>query len=87
MAEARLRSGFIEGYQFMVEFDIANFFGESYHTGSEALGSTLIGGCWLWAVPASGMPAGTLTARDKGTPQGALLTPPTQLATSALRCR
>src|SRR3981189_1564316 len=27
----RLRAGFIEGYQFVVEFDIANFFGEIDH--------------------------------------------------------
>jgi RNA-directed DNA polymerase len=28
MAKQRLRTGFIEGYRFVVEFDIANFFGE-----------------------------------------------------------
>jgi RNA-directed DNA polymerase len=27
----RLRTGFIEGYRFVVEFDIANFFGEIDH--------------------------------------------------------
>lgn len=31
MAMERLRTGFIEGYQFVVEFDIANFFGEIDH--------------------------------------------------------
>ncbi|HVQ84389.1 MAG TPA: reverse transcriptase domain-containing protein [Mycobacterium sp.] len=31
MANERLRRGFIEGYQFVVEFDIANFFGEIDH--------------------------------------------------------
>ncbi|WP_262490808.1 group II intron reverse transcriptase/maturase [Mycobacterium simiae] len=31
MAKERLRTGFIEGYQFVVEFDIANFFGEIDH--------------------------------------------------------
>ena len=31
MAKERLRRGFIEGYQFVVEFDIANFFGEIDH--------------------------------------------------------
>jgi RNA-directed DNA polymerase len=30
---------------------------------------------------------GTLVARDRGTPQGSAMTPPTQLATSASRCR
>ena len=30
-AMERLRTGFIEGYQFVVEFDIANFFGEIDH--------------------------------------------------------
>ena len=31
MAKERLRTGLIEGHQFMVEFDIANFFGEIDH--------------------------------------------------------
>ena len=31
MAKERLRRGFIEGYQFVVEFGIANFFGEIDH--------------------------------------------------------
>jgi RNA-directed DNA polymerase len=31
MAKERLRTGFIEGHQFVVEFDIANFFGEIDH--------------------------------------------------------
>ena len=31
MAKERLRTGFIEGYRFVVEFDIANFFGEIDH--------------------------------------------------------
>jgi RNA-directed DNA polymerase len=31
MAKERLRTGFIEGYQFVAEFDIANFFGEIDH--------------------------------------------------------
>lgn len=31
MAMERLRTGFIEGYRFVVEFDIANFFGEIDH--------------------------------------------------------
>ena len=31
MAKERLRRGFIEGYPFVVEFDIANFFGEIDH--------------------------------------------------------
>jgi RNA-directed DNA polymerase len=30
---------------------------------------------------------GALWDNDTGTPQGGILTPPTQLATSALRCR
>ncbi|BBZ07540.1 hypothetical protein MDOR_17090 [Mycolicibacterium doricum] len=30
-AMERLRTGFIEGYRFVVEFDIANFFGEIDH--------------------------------------------------------
>lgn len=31
MAKERLRRGYVEGYQFVVEFDIANFFGEIDH--------------------------------------------------------
>jgi RNA-directed DNA polymerase len=31
MAKERLRTGYIEGHQFVVEFDIANFFGEIDH--------------------------------------------------------
>ena len=31
MAKERLRTGFIEGYRFVVELDIANFFGEIDH--------------------------------------------------------
>jgi RNA-directed DNA polymerase len=31
MAKERLRTGFIEGCQFVAEFDIANFFGEIDH--------------------------------------------------------
>lgn len=31
MAMERLRTGFIEGYQFAAEFDIRNFFGEIEH--------------------------------------------------------
>lgn len=32
-------------------------------------------------------PDGTLVARDRGSPQGSAMTPPTQWATSASRCR
>jgi RNA-directed DNA polymerase len=40
-----------------------------------------------WLSAPVRLPDGTLQQRDRGTPQGSPVTPPTQLATSALRCR
>jgi RNA-directed DNA polymerase len=40
-----------------------------------------------WLTAPLALPDGTLLQRDRGTPQGSAVTPPTQLATSALRCR
>jgi len=40
-----------------------------------------------WLKAPMQMPHGTIVAREKGTPQGSPLTPPTQVATSVLRCR
>ena len=46
-AMERLRTGFIEGYQFVVEFDIGNFFGEIDHDRllARSAGGSRIGGC------------------------------------------
>jgi RNA-directed DNA polymerase len=40
-----------------------------------------------WLAAPIQQPDGTLVARDRGTPQGSAMTPPTQWATSVLRCR
>jgi RNA-directed DNA polymerase len=40
-----------------------------------------------WLKAPMQMPDGTLAQREKGTPQGSPITPPTKLATSALRSR
>ena len=40
-----------------------------------------------WLQAQLQQPDGTLVARDRGTPQGSAMTPPTQLAISASRCR
>ena len=46
-AMERLRAGFIEGQPFVVEFDIANFFGEIDHDRllTRWVGGSRIGGC------------------------------------------
>ena len=76
----RLRTGFIEGYQFAVEFDIRNFFGEIGHerllaevaeagvgpAGAEA------GPLWLQAGV---MADGEFRRTVAGTPQGGVISP------------